>query len=201
MLLVNFVGAPGAGKTTMMAGAYFEMKIAGWDVECIHEASKERILENDQFTLSNEILLFAEKLRRALRLNNIDVALTDCSLRQSAYYAEGQFGLLGEQFFREVSESFDNIYVIVDRTHAYVPEGRMDEHSADLAGEAIVADIKATDAPCIVVPGHRSSLPEILAFIEAEAHRRGRVARFTPSESQRQGSVAPNSGTEPPTAL
>jgi len=181
MLLVNFVGAPGAGKTTMMAGAYFEMKISGWDVECIHEVSKERILENDQFTLSNEILMFAEKLRRALRLNNIDIALTDCSLRQSAYYAEGQFGCLGEQFFREVSDKFDNIYVIVDRTHAYVPEGRMDEVSADIAGRTIIEDIKSSGAAYIEVSGHRLSLPDILSFIENEAHSRGRTARFAPA--------------------
>jgi hypothetical protein len=179
MLLVNFVGAPGAGKSTMMAGIYFEMKISGWDVECIHEVSKERILENDQFSLSNEILMFAEKLRRALRLKKIDVALTDCSLRQSAYYAEGQFGALGETFFREVSEGFDNIYVIVERTHAYVPEGRMDETAAEVAGDTIVEDIKSSGKPYIVVPGKRIALEEILAFIEREASARGKDARFS----------------------
>lgn len=162
----------------MMAGTYFEMKIAGWDVECIHEVSKERILENDQFSLSNEVLIFAEKLRRALRLNNIDVALTDCSLRQSAYYAEGQFGPLGEQFFRQVSESFDNIYIIVDRIHAYVPEGRMDEASADIAGRTIIEDIKRSGTPYIVVPGHRDALPAILEFIASEAEKRAKRPRF-----------------------
>lgn len=184
MLLVNFVGAPGAGKSTMMAGIYFEMKVAGWDVECIHEVSKERILENDQFSLSNEILMFAEKLRRALRLKKIDVALTDCSLRQSAYYAEGQFGALGETFFREVSEGFDNIYVIVERTHDYVPEGRMDEISADVAGRTIIADIKASGRPYVVVPGRRDALPGILAFIAAQAALRGTHPRFAPLASE-----------------
>lgn len=178
MLLVNFVGAPGAGKSTMMSGIYFEMKIEGWDVECIHEVSKERILENDQFSLSNEILMFAEKLRRALRLKKIDVALTDCSLRQSAYYAKGQFGEMGEAFFREVAEDFDNIYVIVERNHAYVPHGRMDEASAEDAGETIIADIKSSGKPYIVVPGRREALKEILKFIEAEAAKRTLAARF-----------------------
>jgi len=178
MLLVNFVGAPGAGKSTLMAGTYFEMKVAGWDVECIHEVSKERILENDQFSLSNEILMFAEKLRRALRLKNIDVALTDCSLRQSAYYAKGQFGALGETFFRDVSEGFDNIYVIVERNHAYVPQGRMDEASADIAGDTIIADIKAAGKPYTEVSGSRDSLGYVLAFIEAQAQARAIKARF-----------------------
>jgi len=178
MLLVNFVGAPGAGKSTMMAGTYFEMKVAGWDVECIHEVSKEKILENDQFSLSNEVLMFAEKLRRALRLKRIDVALTDCSLRQSAYYAEGQFGTVGEVFFRQVAESFDNIYIIVERVHPYIPEGRMDESAAARAGETIEAEIRASGAPFLSVPGCRAALPDIVSFIEGEAARRGRGPRF-----------------------
>jgi len=174
MMLVNFCGAPGAGKTTMMAGAFFELKAGGWDVETIAEASKEKIYENDAFSLSDEILSFSEKYRRVLRLGSADIQLTDTSLRQSAYYAEGKFGATGEKFFREVAEKFDNVYIIVERAHAYVPKGRMQSAAdADTAGDAIIADIKTSGATYIVVPGDRSALAAIVAFIEEQARLRG----------------------------
>jgi hypothetical protein len=158
----------------MMAGAFYELKAAGWDVETISEASKEKIYEQDMFSLSDEILIFAEKYRRVLRLAKTDIKLTDTSLRQSAYYAEGKFGTLGEQFFRSVADSFDNIYIIVDRVHAYVPKGRMtDPSDADKAGRAIIEDIKASGAPVITVDGHKDSLVDIYRFIAEQAMQRG----------------------------
>ncbi|MFZ3584933.1 hypothetical protein ACOI1H_22700 [Loktanella sp. DJP18] len=173
-MLVNFCGAPGSGKTTMMAGAFFELKAAGWDVETISEASKEKIYEKDLFSLSDEILIFAEKYRRVLRLAGTDIKLTDTSLRQSAYYAEGKFGPIGEQFFRNVADGFDNIYIIVDRVHPYIPKGRMQDPSdADKAGVEIISDIMSSGSPVITVDGHRTSLEAIIAFITEQAQLRG----------------------------
>ena len=64
MLLVNFTGPPSAGKSTLAAGVFRELKALSMDVELVIEYTKELHRRQDYWTLSDEMLVFSEKYRR-----------------------------------------------------------------------------------------------------------------------------------------
>lgn len=56
MLLINFVGSPGSGKSTAAAGLFHRLKTRHWNVELVTEYTKELILMEDRWSLSDELL-------------------------------------------------------------------------------------------------------------------------------------------------
>ncbi len=170
MLLLNFTGPPGAGKSTMAAGLFHLLKTRHWNVELVTEYTKELILSGDQFSLADELLVFAEKYRRINTLKSVDIVITDSPLINSAVYGDGQFGDAAPKFYETVAQSFDSLYFAVERVSEYIPLGRMpDEAQAGAAGAAIVAHVEKLGAPLWRVSGHNSALAEILDIVEREA--------------------------------
>ena len=174
MLLVNFLGEPGAGKTTATAGLFYELKTTGFDVEMVTEYSKELLIAGDTATLSDELQVFAEKYRRIKRMEDVDIVLTDSPLINSIVYGGEQFGGEGPDFYRRVASRFDSIFVIVRRTEPYVPVARLpDAESARAAGDRLIAEIELLDPPRISVTGVRENLGRIADFVRQHAASRG----------------------------
>ena len=174
MLLVNFIGEPGAGKSTMAAGLFHSLKTRSWNVELVTEYTKELILTGDQWKLADELLVFSEKYRRIRQLEKVDIVITDSPLINSIVYGERQFGPAGGAFFEKVADSFDSIYFAVRRVSAYVPYGRMpDEEDAEKAGRAIIQHLERITSDWGWIDGHDRALPELTQKVESAARDRG----------------------------
>lgn len=190
MLLVNFVGEAGAGKTTATAGLFYGLKTSGFTVEMVTEYSKELWIAGDTKTLSDELLVFSEKYRRIARMRNVDIVLSDSPLINSVVYGGDQFGAEAKAFYARVAEEFDNIYIIIDRQVDYVTFGRNpDETSAKACGSAIVALIERGGCPRIRVPGLASSGPAIARFVVEQAALRGIVVPDVKSNGATDGAM------------
>lgn len=174
MLLINFIGAPGAGKTTLAAGVYHNLKTKNWNVELITEYTKELILTSDFWSLSDELLVFTEKYKRIKKMENVDLVITDSPLLNSVIYGEEKYGKVGQDFFKTVAGTFDSLYYNVVRVKPYVPIGRMpDENLAKEAGTKLLNILDSENIDFSSVYGSDTSIETVVNDIETSAYFRG----------------------------
>lgn len=126
-IVINLLGAPGAGKSTMASELFSRMKYAGYDVELVSEYAKELVWEERNETMKNELYLFAKQHHRMFRLNGkVQYIITDRPLILSMFYNQ-KYGDASEVFNQMVIhevEKFENVNIFLKRTKEYVTKGR-----------------------------------------------------------------------------
>jgi hypothetical protein len=154
MLLVNFTGPPSAGKSTLAAGVFRELKALSMDVELVIEYTKELHRRQDYWTLSDELLVFSEKYRRIKQFENVDVVVTDSPLYCSLFYGQNQFDNHGVDLFKHIADTkFESIFFVLPGRDNYDPRGRTpDQQYAQEAGDAITNFIRQSPWPVWDVP-------------------------------------------------
>lgn len=169
MKVINFIGQPGGGKSTLAAGLFYLAKRAGVNCELVTEYTKDAIYEGHSFILDDELLVFAEKYKRIKRLaRSVDLVVTDSPLINAIFYSD-EFGSAGTEFFRTVAQSFDNFYVYVRRVVPYVPHARIpDSKEADRMDGIIKGWLDSQGGAAISVDGDDSALSKIWAKLSEE---------------------------------
>lgn len=141
-IVINLMGAPGTGKSTIASELFSKMKWLGYDVELVSEYAKELIWEERNETFKNELYLFAKQHHRMFRLNNkVRYIITDRPLILSIFYNK-KYGDNSEVFknlvLQEINK-FKNINIFLNRTKPYVQKGRnqTEEESKEFALEML----------------------------------------------------------------
>jgi len=140
MKIINLIGAPGSGKSTLRAKLFAEMKIAGYNVEEITEYAKDAVWEERQNLFSDQLYIFAKQHRRLLRLKDkVDYVITDSPLIMNIAYQPkhlSYYPTLAELTF-QIFNSYENINFFLHRTHEYQQIGRNqdEEQSKELSNE------------------------------------------------------------------
>lgn len=124
--VINLIGGPGCGKSTIAAGLFYEMKKLGIKCELVCEYTKEKVWEESFNTLKDEIYLFAKQLHKQWRLKGkVHFIITDhCLLNSIVYNKEAS-----ESFKNLVFEEFNkfvNINFFVVRENKYETAGRIE---------------------------------------------------------------------------
>lgn len=87
MKVVNFLGGPGVGKSTVAAGVFVLMKKAGYSVEFVDEYAKEKTYEKEFGKLEDQLYILANQHRKLNRLwGQVEYVVTDSPLILSGYY-------------------------------------------------------------------------------------------------------------------
>ena len=139
-LIVNLIGAPGTGKTTIAADLFAKMKFIGIDVELVSEYAKELVWEERHETFKNELYLFAKQHHRIFRLyGKVDVIITDRPLILSLFYNQ-KYGDNSKEFNNLITHEvnkFQNLNIFLNRINPYVTNGRnqSEEESIEFAKE------------------------------------------------------------------
>jgi adenylate kinase len=139
-VLVELVGAPGAGKSTTAAEIFSELKHLGVNAELITEVAKEWAWEGRKIDFRNQTLLAATQLHRILNTaDRADIVITDGSLQLSHWYAQ-QYGLPSQNAINgmldEISMSMITRTYFIARDKPYVTAGRYhSEKESDLIGK------------------------------------------------------------------
>ena len=138
--IINLIGSPGTGKSTVASELFAKMKWMGYDVELVSEYAKELVWEERNETMKNELYLFAKQHHRLFRLNGkVKYIITDRPLILSLFYNQ-KYGDKSEIFnqivLHEVNK-FDNINIFLNRTKPYISKGRnqTEEESNEFAIE------------------------------------------------------------------
>ena len=85
--VINFYGGPGSGKSTAAAGLFYNMKIAGYNVELTDEFAKECVWEGNIPMLQDQLWVLGHQHRKILRLSDkVDYIITDSPVLLSPIY-------------------------------------------------------------------------------------------------------------------
>jgi hypothetical protein len=135
-IIVNLFGGPGSGKSTTATGVFSALKQQDISCEYVNEFAKEVVWEDTTQLLNNQIFIFAEQLRRQLRLvGKVDYVITDSPILLSCVYFD--YWKTKDKFFTSVYKEktlryfletflqFKNVNWIINRNKPYQQAGRI----------------------------------------------------------------------------
>lgn len=129
--VVNIVGGPGAGKSTITAGVYYELKKKKLNVEISSEYAKDLVYENRMETFKDELYIFSKQAHRLFRLKNkVDYIITDRPLIMSVVYnnyynpESNDWNKAFSELVFETWKRYDNKVYLIKRVNDYIQEGR-----------------------------------------------------------------------------
>ncbi len=108
-LVINLIGGPCSGKSTIAAELFARLKKMGVKCELVPEYIKERIYDEHNLVINDQIYLFAQELHQLNnKLNKIDVIIHDGSLLLNVQYDKENNKYLHELVIYEYKK-FHNI--------------------------------------------------------------------------------------------
>lgn len=121
MIVVNFYGGPGVGKSTAAAKIFYELKTRGVRSELVGEFAKELVYNRAYTVLSDQLYLFSEQAHRLRMLDKygVQVAICDSPLLLSPIY--GKEKNLVDMALREYSK-YDNYNFVLERVESYLKD-------------------------------------------------------------------------------
>ena len=85
--VINLVGGPGSGKSTAMAGVFYNLKRLGVNCEMVTEFVKDKVWEESFKTMEDQFYLTAKYYHKLWRVaQKVDVIVTDSSLLAGLFY-------------------------------------------------------------------------------------------------------------------
>lgn len=125
MIVVNLFAGPGSGKSTTCAGVFAKLKLVGVNCEMALEYAKDKVWEESNKVLDDQIYVFGKQLHRIFRLKDkVDVVITDSPILLSIIYDK-----TGNKYFSDLVlnqfNNFDNRNYFIERTTVYNPKGRL----------------------------------------------------------------------------
>jgi len=175
MLVVNLLAGPGAGKSTLAAHVYAELKWEGVNCELVTEFAKDAAWEEHFRLFEHQVLLFGEQYRRLKRLEGqVDVAVTDSPLLLQLIYMQDGLPLSFAPMVLEAHHQFDNMNFLVRRVKEYVKVGRHNEEGeARQLDEHIEEVLQENTLRYKSLPGVRASIPYIVKkVLDRIGHKR-----------------------------
>lgn len=126
MKVINFFGAPGAGKSTAALGLANAMKRAWLHCEYVSEFAKDTIWMETSHLLSRQNWVLAnQELRLGMLEGKIDYAVIDGPLLLSAFYAPESYPEAFKELCFHFFNNYENVNFFVNRSHEYTPIGRL----------------------------------------------------------------------------
>jgi len=134
-IVVNLFGAPGTGKSTLMAEIFAKLKWDKIDCEMVPEFAKELVWEKRLHTLTDQLYLLGKQSHRLHRVDGrVDVIVTDSPLLLNIVYNELyntnnddnqiRFNKALKELVLATSEQYSNVNILLRRVKQYNPNGR-----------------------------------------------------------------------------
>lgn len=122
--VVNLIGGPGTGKSTLCAALFAGLKIAGINAEMATEYVKDLVWEESFKKITNQLYIFSKQHNRLFHLHNkVRIIITDSSLLNSIVYYQGDNPFFKDMVLWEFNK-MDNINYYINREFEYQSEGR-----------------------------------------------------------------------------
>jgi tRNA uridine 5-carbamoylmethylation protein Kti12 len=135
MKVINFYGAPCAGKSTLACELFAYMKKNGYKVEIASEYAKDCVYEEKYLTLQDQVYLIG-KMNHKLQMYknaNLDFVICDSPLLLNMFYKRHHYKMnyLDDKIFDDFCIGLNNIYdrinifLTTDKSIKYQKEGRI----------------------------------------------------------------------------
>lgn len=125
-LVINIHGGPCAGKSTVAAGLFCELKKLGYNCELVTEYAKDKVWEESYKLLENQFAIFGNQHLMLWQVNHkVDIIITDSPLIMIIYYAKHIKSKYFKDLIAEQFNNFNNINFFINRGEKYEPIGRV----------------------------------------------------------------------------
>lgn len=134
--IINLFGGPGAGKSTVAAGLFYEMKRLGFIVEMPYEYPKLIAWENNVGAIKDQFYITANQHRNITRLfNKVDYIIVDSPILfgliyKNAYDKEPEYPAMFysdkfDEFIFDLHKKYDSLNLFLNRNpNIYQNDGR-----------------------------------------------------------------------------
>jgi adenylate kinase family enzyme len=124
--VINLFGGPGAGKSTMAAALFAELKFSGINCELVPEYAKEQEWEGrtGKIRQAQDYIFAKQHFRLSRLIGEVDVIITDAPLMLSQIYTPKDYLPSLSSVVLEAHRRFDNLNLFVQRVEAYQESGR-----------------------------------------------------------------------------
>lgn len=146
MKVINLIGGPGIGKSSIAADLFALMKWNDIKVELVTEFAKDLVWEERHMTIRDQLYLFAKQNHKLYRLKGkVDYVINDSPLLLVLAYQPKEYYVQFEPFVREVWDSYTNINISLNRAGRYQPEGRIHDEQQALYLDNEIRSLFAND--------------------------------------------------------
>ncbi len=137
-LVINILGGPGVGKTTIASDLFAAMKKRNLDVEIVNEFAKELVWENRSEAFNDRLYMHAEQNHRLMMMNgSLDYIITDSPLILTSvynrFYMEDKFpkeyNAMIDEVVNQTWNHYRNITFLIERDVHYDTNGRRESLS------------------------------------------------------------------------
>ena len=123
--VINLFGGPGAGKSTIAAGLFYYMKIAGYDAGLASEWIKDKVYEGTKYPFKDQLYTIAKQNKKIKQMiGKTDYIICDSPLFLSMVYQSEEEPIF-TQLVLDYFNRYDNINFFIRRHHKYQPTGRI----------------------------------------------------------------------------
>ena len=175
-LIINFMGGPSTGKSTLAAGLFYELKLNGYNVELVREFAKDLAYDQDKKTIKNQAYVTGTQIQRQMQpYGQVDVVITDSPILLGVFY-NPKPRKAWNNFILELFNEFDNYNILLNRNpnNKFENENRLHDLEKSIeVDNAIVEFLKEYEVdynPVLVE--HRKTLETIYPMIEEELKKR-----------------------------
>lgn len=180
--VINLFTGPGSGKSTIMAGLFYELKRRGYCCEMTPEYAKDKVYGENWKDMDNQFYIGAKQYHKLFRLQGkVDYAISDSPLLLSIYYDR-----TGNMNFRglmvDLFKQFDNINFFIERDKdiPYEESGRLQTLEESIEIDKNIRHILVSSSiPFISVP----SKDAVFKILDHLAELRGKEKGIKSQES------------------
>ena len=164
--IINIFGAPGSGKSTLMFGLLYQLKIKGIECEGAHEYIKEQLYAGNPYPFHDQLYTYAKQNKKLNELNGkVDYIVTDSPSVQCVAYNLKEPAIYN-QMALDYFNQYDNLNFFLERTHEYQPSGRnQTEEQANEVGKTILEMLHNLNISYTVLPAN-TALRDILNILK-----------------------------------
>ena len=130
-VLINFLGQPGSGKSTLGTQLFAELKVRGYEVEFVNEFVKTWTYTGRKVNKFGQYYIFGTETENQSRLyNKVDYIIADSPVLLTSFYQRFYWGsdsliIPAKEFYKFTEDEGVQICnIFIDRKFKYNPKGR-----------------------------------------------------------------------------
>lgn len=171
-IAINFFGGPGAGKSSMAAGVFSNLKSMNYDVELVTEFAKDKVWEEAYKVFEYQFFVCANQAYKMFVVSqHVKMVITDSPIIMGCAYNKGDNML--DAILKREYDKYNNINILLKRVKEYNTKGRYQtERQAKQKDTQIKEILKKNKIEYKEYDGNYDSIPSVVNYILYCVNRR-----------------------------